>query len=132
LRAQACLPAQPALVGWSGICARPLAHLQCRRSCRDCRRMTRALRSWMTLVSGLAVFGAFIIAAPSAHATDAPLLTEIGEHAITDLRGCLSSRDALDVYYLIDASGSLADTDPTNIRSELIANSLRQLADLQQ
>lgn len=63
-------------------------------------------------------------------------LSPTGERAIQDLRRCLASNDALDVYYLIDMSGSLFSsngrigTDPDFARSEILGESLRQLADL--
>ncbi|MBH0008609.1 hypothetical protein [Salinibacterium sp. SWN1162] len=62
-------------------------------------------------------------------------LSPTGNLAVQDLRECLSSNPAgaLDVYYLIDASGSLfgADgTDPSFARAEILQNSLVQLAQL--
>ena len=59
-------------------------------------------------------------------------LTDIGEQAVTGLRGCLASNPKLDVYYLIDASGSLfagsdEQSDPDFERAPVLANSLRQL-----
>ena len=59
-------------------------------------------------------------------------LTEIGQDAITGLRGCLASTPKLDVYYLVDASGSLfagsdEQSDPDFERAPILANSLRQL-----
>lgn len=59
-------------------------------------------------------------------------LTPTGDRAIQDLRRCLATNDNLDVYYLIDNSGSLYDTDPTKIRADVMAESLRQLAALSQ
>jgi len=62
-------------------------------------------------------------------------LSDTGNLAVRDLRECLSSNpeSALDVYYLIDSSGSLfgADgTDPGIKRAEILQNSLVQLAKL--
>lgn len=63
-------------------------------------------------------------------------LSSIGDRAVEDLRRCLSTNDALDVYYLIDMSGSLFDspsrpgTDPNFARSEILGDSLRQLSNL--
>ena len=63
-------------------------------------------------------------------------LSSIGDRAVEDLRRCLATSDALDVYYLIDMSGSLFDgpsrpgTDPNFARSEILGESLRQLSNL--
>jgi hypothetical protein len=72
---------------------------------------------------------------PAASA-EGELLSPIGTQAIEDLRECLASRTHLDVYYLVDASGSLFEkegqvaTDPGFVRADLIANSLRELGAL--
>ncbi len=64
------------------------------------------------------------------------LLSENGSAAIADLRTCLASSDVLNVYYLIDNSGSLAagdgdpGTDPDKLRAPILANSLDQLGAL--
>jgi hypothetical protein len=68
-------------------------------------------------------------AAPLERATK---LSAVGERSIQDLRRCLTSNDTLDVFYLIDNSGSLADTDPTVLRADIMGESLRQLASLSQ
>ncbi len=84
---------------------------------------------------------ALLSAGVSGAALGAPLqmtttLSAIGERAVEDLRRCLSTNGALDVYYLIDDSGSLFDrpgmpgTDPNFARSEILGESLRQLANL--
>ena len=63
-------------------------------------------------------------------------LSSIGDRAVEDLRRCLATNDALDVYYLIDRSASLFDspsrpgTDPNFARSEILGESLRQLSNL--
>jgi hypothetical protein len=60
------------------------------------------------------------------------ILSDIGNEAVRDLRECLSSNPAgaLDIYYLIDASGSLETTDPNVERADILQNSLVQLAEL--
>jgi hypothetical protein len=68
---------------------------------------------------------------PSASAppvTVAPLTNQEG--ALQDLRGCLAVNDVLNVFYLIDHSGSLTETDPQNLRQGILANSLASLAQL--
>ena len=59
-------------------------------------------------------------------------LTPTGDRAIQDLRRCLAANDNLDVFYLMDNSGSLYDTDPSKIRADVMGESLRQLAALSQ
>ncbi len=56
------------------------------------------------------------------------LLSPTGARAIVDLRECIASKNSVDVYYLLDASGSLKSTDPEFVRADLIANSLSELA----
>lgn len=57
-------------------------------------------------------------------------MTPVGEQAFVDITTCLTSgkSKALDVFYLIDKSGSLKYTDPQNVRSEILKNSLTGLA----
>jgi len=65
-------------------------------------------------------------------------LSAMGDRAIQDLRRCLATKDTLDVYYLIDTSGSLSSesslgrvgTDPNFVRAEVLSESLRQLSTL--
>ena len=50
--------------------------------------------------------------------------------AFEDLSRCLQSQGknkVLDVFYLIDESGSLQDTDPDNARADILSSSLQQL-----
>jgi hypothetical protein len=57
-------------------------------------------------------------------------LSPVGERAFEDITTCLTSgKDkALDVFYLIDNSGSLSYTDVSEVRTEVLANSLEGLA----
>jgi hypothetical protein len=57
-------------------------------------------------------------------------LSAVGERAFEDITTCLTSgKDkALDVFYLIDNSGSLTYTDVNQVRTEVLANSLEGLA----
>jgi hypothetical protein len=60
-------------------------------------------------------------------------LTSLGTDAVNDIRRCLSTKSTLNVYYLTDDSGSLGGpngTDPQDLRSQILANSLSQLATL--
>lgn len=49
------------------------------------------------------------------------------ERSFSDLTRCINTKKALDVYYLIDESGSLKRTDPTDERANILATSLRTL-----
>ncbi|MCU1482521.1 MAG: hypothetical protein JWQ19_3307 [Subtercola sp.] len=64
-------------------------------------------------------------------------LSTTGSAAIDDVRRCIATNGNLDVYYLIDASGSLFSdvsgstaTDPDFVRADILGNSLKQLANL--
>ena len=56
-------------------------------------------------------------------------LSPVGEQAFNDLKTCLTSgkNPSLDVYYLIDNSGSLSYTDSQNVRQKVLETSVRQL-----
>ncbi|NQX04833.1 hypothetical protein HQQ82_08465 [Rathayibacter sp. VKM Ac-2856] len=73
----------------------------------------------------------------TATATSTASLTDIGRGAIEDLRTCLSSSDVLNVYYLVDSSGSLntggddgRGSDPDIARAGILAGSLQELGGL--
>jgi hypothetical protein len=55
-------------------------------------------------------------------------LTAQGQKAVQQIGDCVNSKRSLQVYYLIDGSGSLRQTDPKNLRAEVLATSLEQLA----
>ena len=58
-------------------------------------------------------------------------LTDTGNRAFDDLTRCISTKKVLDVYYLIDESGSLKYTDPKDDRADILAASLSALGDFQ-
>ena len=63
------------------------------------------------------------------------VLSENGQRAFADLGRCLQSQGkekVLDVFYLIDESISLQDTDSENKRAEILSSSLSQLASFRQ
>lgn len=57
-------------------------------------------------------------------------LSASGQRAFEDLARCLNSKDTLDVFYLVDESGSLQDTDSEDKRAQILGSSLRELAKL--
>ena len=80
------------------------------------------------------VFGFFllvlttILSAPNSKATSE--LSSTGQRAFEDLARCLNSKVSLDVFYLIDESGSLKQTDSENKRASILGESLRELGSL--
>jgi hypothetical protein len=60
----------------------------------------------------------------------ASALSAQGKRAFEDLTRCLNSNDNLDVFYLIDESASLKDTDKANTRADILKSSLIQLSTL--
>ena len=80
-----------------------------------------------SLAVALALFLPLFIPISPAQAAEASDLTAVGTRAFDDLTRCLNSTKKLDVYYLIDESGSLKNTDPGDTRAEILASSLRTL-----
>ncbi len=68
--------------------------------------------------------------AASVHFKYAPqtTLSSTGVRAFSDLGRCLQSNNTLDVFYLIDESASLQNTDPENSRASILGSSLRELS----
>lgn len=54
------------------------------------------------------------------------------QRAFDDLARCLNSKDTLDVFYLIDESGSLQQTDRDDKRAPILAASLKELTKLKE
>lgn len=72
---------------------------------------------------------AISIGVGTAERADAVSLSPVAERAFEDVTTCLTSgrEKSLDVYYLIDQSGSLEWTDPDNAREGIIRNSVSEL-----
>lgn len=76
----------------------------------------------------ISMFGVGLTTATGATKTS---LSANGQRAFADLGRCLQSQGrekVLDVFYLIDESASLTDTDPENDRAEILSSNLTQLA----
>jgi hypothetical protein len=54
-------------------------------------------------------------------------LSATGTRAFTDLTRCINTKKALNVYYLVDESDSLKQTDPNQSRANILASSVRAL-----
>ena len=67
----------------------------------------------------------------NAEATASSLSAQ-GKRAFEDLTRCLNSNNNLDVFYLIDESASLKDTDKGNTRADILKSSLIQLSTLKE
>ena len=88
------------------------------------------------LIKGLSAFTALSLAilgvgiAASQANQSVGQLSAVGERAFEDITTCLTSgkNKALDVFYLIDNSGSLSYTDVQEVRTEVLSNSLEGLA----
>jgi hypothetical protein len=66
--------------------------------------------------------------ATSSYASSFPTsLTPAGEKAVQQISDCVNSKRNLQVFYLVDGSGSLEHTDPKNLRADVLAASLEQL-----
>ena len=88
-------------------------------------------------VSGAVVAGASNQPVPFIDFAGDAQLSPVGERAVEDVRRCLSASDVLNVFYLIDNSGSLAGfqdgrpgTDEEYRRVDVINQSLRSLSEL--
>ncbi|MWV58614.1 hypothetical protein [Rathayibacter sp. VKM Ac-2754] len=97
----------------------------------------RALAVVVTALLLVLGFGAAAQAATTTTTAPTASLTDIGRGAIEDLRTCLSSSDVLNVYYLVDNSGSLntggddgRGSDPDVARADILAGSLAELGGL--
>jgi hypothetical protein len=80
-----------------------------------------------SLAVALALFLPLFAPISPAQAAEASDLTATGTRAFDDLTRCINSTKKLDIYYLIDESGSLKSTDPGDTRAEILASSLRTL-----
>ncbi len=69
------------------------------------------------------------VAPVSAVDTSGVQISEVGQKAFKDLSTCLASgkSQALDVFYLVDSSGSLTYTDEDEVRRTVLENSVSQL-----
>lgn len=71
----------------------------------------------------------FSIMPVAASSTSGVQISAVGEKAFKDLSTCLASgkNQALDVFYLVDSSGSLTYTDEDEVRKTVLENSVSQL-----
>jgi len=92
-----------------------------------------AKKSFLRVIAAsvsLMVSGAgFSITPVAAAGTSGVQISEVGERAFKDLSTCLASgkNQALDVFYLVDSSGSLSYTDREEVRKTVLENSVSQL-----
>jgi hypothetical protein len=88
------------------------------------------MKKILTSATVVALFVLSFLSLPTATAADLfpTELTAQGQKAVQQIGDCVNSRRDLQVYYLIDGSGSLKETDPENLRAEVLATSLEQLA----
>lgn len=87
--------------------------------------------AFATVVTAAVALLAPIVATPTpASANSLADLSEVGQEAFADLTTCLRSADnkTIDVFYLVDDSDSLLNTDPEVVREEILSDSVLQLA----
>jgi uncharacterized membrane protein YgcG len=86
----------------------------------------KRIAAWaMALLLSVSALSSIPTSMPAALAIDSI------DGAFEDLGRCLQSQGkakVLDVFYLIDESGSLQDTDPDGARADILSSSLQQLA----
>ena len=89
--------------------------------------MKHGVRAFALGLSALFVAASF--SATSSVSATAAEVSPVAERAFEDVTTCLTSgrEKSLDVFYLIDQSGSLARTDPDEVRVEIIRNSVAEL-----
>jgi hypothetical protein len=98
-------------------------------------RFFAATATGLVLAVSLVACASTATETPELQPTTAPPVAEIApvanqEAALQDVRGCLAVNPVLNVFYLVDNSGSLLDTDPGMLRAQILADSLQSLANL--
>jgi len=90
-------------------------------------RFSAALLAAGISLMGISISPVFAANTPSSNS--GVQISEVGQRAFTDLSTCLASgkSQALDVFYLVDSSGSLTYTDKNEVRKTVIENSVSQL-----
>lgn len=83
-------------------------------------------RLFIAMVASLFIFSG-LVAPQVATASDT---SEYGKQSIADLVTCLNTAESLDVFYLVDSSTSLKQTDPKNERTKIISEDIRRWADV--
>lgn len=89
------------------------------------RRVRRAL-AWLA-AAGVAASAALVLAPSATAASD---LSDAGAAAFADVASCAATSDHLLAAIVVDASGSLRQTDPDDKRVQAIATALDSLASL--
>ena len=103
-----------------------------RASCRQGFSVVAKKRLIQVLAASMSLSLSFVglSASPvSAVDTSGVQISEVGQRAFKDLSTCLASgkSQALDVFYLVDSSGSLSYTDQDEVRKTVLENSVSQL-----
>lgn len=85
------------------------------------------MKSMLTALLASLFFLSGLVAPQVATASDT---SEYGKQSIADLVTCLNTAESLDVFYLVDSSTSLKETDPKNERTKIISEDIRRWADV--
>lgn len=94
--------------------------------CLDLER-GRLMKRLLTILLAALFFLSGLVAPQIATASDT---SEYGKQSIADLVTCLNTAESLDVFYLVDSSTSLKETDPKNERTKIISEDIRRWADV--
>ena len=92
--------------------------------------MRFSIRKALRLLSAVSLVTVSLLPTSSPALAAAPILSPYGTQAIGDLASCLRTSQSLDVYYLVDSSGSLSDSDPTNQRAVILKQDVKRWADI--
>lgn len=96
----------------------------------DLERCKQLMRKISALVFALVLIIAGYVNPSSANDDAKGSLSPYGQQAVVDLASCLRTADSLDVYYLIDNSTSLKESDPSNQRSKIILQDIKRWGDI--
>lgn len=90
----------------------------------------RIRRIMASLATAALIVPTLLMASAPTSASPAGQLSIVGQQAFQDVTTCLTSgkTQALDVFYLVDNSGSLAYTDEEEVRQTVLENSVSQLS----
>ena len=76
------------------------------------------------------ILGVSPLLATGAIAESTSKLSDRGSQSVKQLAACIQTADSLDVYYVVDMSTSLADTDPEKMRADILAEDVSRWGDV--
>ncbi len=88
------------------------------------------MRKLLALLAGIAFVFAGLLSPVAATGETKDGLSEYGQQGVLQLATCLRTASSLDVYYLIDNSTSLKQSDPQNQRTGIIKQDIKRWGDI--